>query len=124
VWTKSPMMTGYTGGDVVITDWSTARMMCINSKLGGRMGWRLPTVQEQLSLVDPAIGVGLSLPSGHPFVNFPQDESFYWTATATSGYNGVWTALLRNGGGAGGGEPKTNSHPFLCVRTGQGVDLQ
>jgi hypothetical protein len=103
-------------------DCVTARNLCINSKLGGRMGWRLPTVQELLSLIDPTIGPGLSLPSGHPFVNF--QLAYYWTATTTSDTTGVWTAGVWNGGGAGGGEPKTNSNYFICVRSGQGVDAQ
>lgn len=40
---------------------------CSNSRTGGRMGWRLPTIAELTSLVDPSVPTGARLPAGHPF---------------------------------------------------------
>jgi Protein of unknown function (DUF1566) len=43
-----------------------------------RKGWRLPALEELLSLVDPANNP--TLPTGHPFVNVQLDY-FYWSLT-------------------------------------------
>jgi len=59
VWEKVPE----TGGQ----DWATAQSQCNTKTVGNRKGWRLPTIQELASLVDPG-ATDPSLPSGHPFV--------------------------------------------------------
>jgi len=46
-------------------DWYDACDYCYNLALGGRKGWRLPTVEELSSLVDP-LKSNPSLPDGHP----------------------------------------------------------
>lgn len=64
-------------------DWYDAGLQCKTRKTGGRMGWRLPTVEELTSLIDPESTSGTLLPSGHPFVVF--DGVFgapvMWTGT-------------------------------------------
>lgn len=66
-------------------DWYGANLLCnglgnphsISPPLG-RLGWRLPTLQELLSLIDPTQS-NPALPQGHPFQgiqNLP-----YWTVT-------------------------------------------
>lgn len=44
-----------------------------------RKGWRLPALEELLSLVDPGAN-NPTLPAGHPFVNLKLDY-FYWSLT-------------------------------------------
>jgi hypothetical protein len=58
--------------------WSDANPHCLEKTVGGRKGWRAPTVEELASLVDqnqhdPA------LPAGHPFTNVK--SAIYWTTT-------------------------------------------
>ena len=46
VWEQSPSTLG--------GSWYTASANCILSETGGRTGWRLPSIQELMSLVDRA----------------------------------------------------------------------
>ena len=57
VWEQSP--------DTVTRDWLVAHRFCIDRAVGNRnrKGWRLPTVQEIVSLVDPTQNLS-SLPGG------------------------------------------------------------
>ena len=74
VWEKSP-----SGGTHI---WRGARANCVNSSVGGRKGWRLPSIEELTSLVDPAVpSPGPMLTPGHPFTNVR--GSRYWSATVS-----------------------------------------
>jgi hypothetical protein len=114
VWEKSAWRT--------TPQWSTAISMCSGLELGGRKGWRLPTVAELASLVDPTQDFP-ALPSGHPFVNVYDAGS--WSATNdvsdTSRVYCVYT-----GNGDVGVCYKTGPFNFgvWCVRGGQGVGSQ
>src|SRR5438128_693743 len=46
--------------------WADAAMACFDRPLGGRKGWRLPTIEELTSLIDPAV-TNQALPAGAPF---------------------------------------------------------
>jgi len=48
-------------------NWDTAVCNCYDKYLGGRKGWRLPTIEELTSFVDP--NNNPTLPVGHPFSN-------------------------------------------------------
>jgi hypothetical protein len=75
VWEQLPAKT--------LHDWNTARFQCTSRTTGGRKGWRLPSVHELNSLIDPSVSApGPALPPGHPFANFP--SSFYWSATTVA----------------------------------------
>jgi len=67
VWERSPATTTNT--------WYNSLDACANLALGGRKGWRLPSVQELASLVDPSV-TNPALPSGHPFLNV--QSAIYW----------------------------------------------
>ena len=47
--------------------------------LGNRTGWRLLTVEELSSLIDPSQSAP-ALPTGHPFVNVPATKE-WWSST-------------------------------------------
>ena len=73
VWEQSPAVAaGLT--------WTDARLQCINKNVGGTRGWRLPSVGELTSLIDP------SLPSPYVSVTlFTGVQSApYWSATANA----------------------------------------
>ncbi len=98
--------------------------------VGNRKGWRLPTLQELASLIDPSVAAP-SLPAGHPFTNVQSSVGdfppLYWSAT-TSDANTVnaWTVefnAFRNVGDVGASS-KSNGFFVWCVRGGQGVDPQ
>lgn len=75
VWEQSP--------ETKTMNWTTARFQCTSRKIGGRMGWRLPSVHELASLVDPSVSPGPTIPAGHPFSNV--QAAHYWSASAFTG---------------------------------------
>jgi hypothetical protein len=62
----------------VLRLWEEAFAHCINLEVGGRKGWRLPTLEELMSLVDPTQS-SPALPSGNPFVITQLGP--FWTST-------------------------------------------
>jgi len=74
VWERSPETNTYS--------WFQACSYCYQKTVGGRKGWRLPTIDELNSLVDPA-NTNPALPLGHPFTNVQQ--GFYWSSTTSDG---------------------------------------
>ena len=116
VWERSPD----TGTDL---DWLEAQDLCNMLSKGGRMGWRLPTLQEWTSLLEQT-QPSPALPAGHPFSLSPaQEDGLYWSATASAGSNGqAWLVNLNNGNVSR--HDKNDSGSAWCVRGGQGVDAQ
>jgi hypothetical protein len=113
VWEHSPSTSSF--------DWLNASFHCIDLNAGGRTGWRLPTVQELLSLVDRSVSPGPTLPSGHPFTNV--QSAVYWSAsTAASNTDLAWGVSFVKGGLGSVG--KSLSVFVWCVRGGQGPDPQ
>src|SRR4030095_3534511 len=112
-WERSPSTTPLS--------WSSAQNHCIELTTGGRMGWRLPTLQELFSLMDPSVPIlNIRLPSGHPFSNV--QPANYWSATSLSGTdNGAWG--VRFIGSSEGGNKRFLRFVW-CVRGGQGGDPQ
>lgn len=101
VWERDP-----TDGTV---SWSDAIDNCHFLALGGRKGWRLPTLAEMNTLVDP---VALGLPAGHPFTDVVQSN--YWTSTTDVDFptNAQGIGLS----GSGFGTIKTDLRGRWCVR--------
>jgi hypothetical protein len=89
VWERTPT-------DVVST-FDFANVQCVIKTTGGRKGWRVPSLWELLTLVDPT-QQSPALPVGHPFsnVNYPT----FWTNTPFSvgfGASSVWVVGISDG---------------------------
>jgi len=81
VWEKAPSGAART--------WHDARSFCANKSTGGRKGWRLPSLPEMTSLLDPTTS-NPALPAGHPFVvptNVHGDVR-PWTASTDADFDG------------------------------------
>ena len=106
VWEKAP--------ETVSRDWNRARFDCVNKTVGGRKGWRLPTVFELGSLIDPSIAPPSPvLPNGHPFTGI--SAAAYWSASTNEIHpNTAWFVTLKNGGV--GSHTKSNNGHVWCVR--------
>jgi len=109
VWEQSPSTSTFS--------WIQAATHCYQRELGGRKGWRLPTIEELASLVDTSQSEP-TLPVGHPFSNV-QSFNAYWSATSAAGDN-AWAVVFFNGEVGVG--LKIGLHLTWCVRGGQGTD--
>jgi hypothetical protein len=107
VWEKTP--------DATLRTWQDSMVHCSSLYLGGRMGWRLPTLEELASLVDKSNPGTIKLPAGHPFQNATPGN--YWSS---SGYIDnvayAWAVSLISGGVLGG--MKTGNCYTWAVRGG------
>jgi len=113
VWEQSPSTTTDT--------WYYQSFHCINLNTGGRTGWRLPTIQELLSIVDRSQS-NPALPSGHPFSNV--QSYYYWSATTGAlSATFAWTVVFVDGSVVGVGNSGGGVLAW-CVRGGPGVDPQ
>ena len=103
VWDRNP--------DIEQTQtWNGAFGYCTNRELGGRGGFRLPSVEEMNSLRDDSAD---RLPDGGPFT-VPTEQQF-WTASTEVG-NAAWAYTFQvNNSGASASE-KTGATAVWCVR--------
>jgi hypothetical protein len=91
---------------------------CQPKNVGGRYGWRLPTVDELASLVDISQS-NPALPSGHPFINVQSSD--YWSASTDTYYPAsAWRVGFTSGLVAP--NAKIVNDYVWCVRGGQGYD--
>ncbi len=92
--------------------WGSARSLCWEIGTAGRQGWRLPEAHELMTLVGASGGLGVQLPSNHPFLDV--QSLSYWTATSyypetartVNMFTGVTSAALKEQAGV----------HFWCVR--------
>ncbi len=111
VWEKSP--------DTTTRAWNYAVYYAYTKEVGGRKGWRLPTVEELASLVDTSVSGSPKLPSGHPFTNV--QSGFYWSYTTSVGNpSGAWGVGFDSGNVYDNG--KSYNYYVWRVRGGQGYD--
>ena len=111
IWEQSP--------DTGSRSWIGAQIFCNQKIVGQRAGWRLPTIQELASLVDPT-QANPALPVGHPFSNVGLSGS--WSATTFVVTTSAW--VVEFFGGAVFADPKDEPFFVWCVRGGQGVNPQ
>jgi len=108
--------------DTSTPNWIGAQSLCNQKIVGQRAGWRLPTIQELASLVDPT-QANPALPAGHPFFQVRPDFGGYWSATTEAEFtSNAWVVLFDNGVVVGGAKGGRGLH--WCVRGGQGVNPQ
>ena len=115
VWEKSPQTPG--------APWANACVDGLNKVVGRQKGWRLPSIVELSSLIDPSAGPvptgGLLLPKGHPFTNVYSLQ--YWSATTTADDpNRAWFVFLEDG--YTGSFIKSTSYQLWCVRGPMNAD--
>jgi hypothetical protein len=122
VWEKSPETAP---NPTTPQTWFSAQVSCNARTVGGRKGWRLPTIQELASLVDPTQS-SPALPSGHPFSNVQSNvlSSLYWSATTLASNTSLAWGVRLDDGGVDGGDKTIHALHVWCVRGGQGVDPQ
>jgi hypothetical protein len=109
VWERSP--------DTTVRNWPDSVVHCFTMQLGGRKGWRLPTVEELASLVDSG-PINPALPYGHPFLNV-QNYS-YWSATTDVSSAG-WAWHVHISSSFINTLDKTIAEYAWCVRAGRGI---
>jgi hypothetical protein len=131
VWEQSP--------DASTSDWYAASQTCLAKNVGNRQGWRLPSIQELSSLIDPSTAVGGSfLPAGNPFSNVQASAASvgYWSSTGAIGTPvadgtispvSAYAVNFYNSGPGGWLSAEGKLAVALkawCVRTGSGPDGQ
>jgi len=113
VWEQEPSTSTF--------NWVVAPSHCYPLGVGGRKGWRLPTIEELASLVDTS-NLSPALPSGHPFtLTSTQEDGFYWSATTDAFFTGNAWGVNLDVGGVGSISKESPFHVW-CVRAGQGID--
>jgi len=119
VWEKTPTSTPVANP----TSWLNARLTCANKSVGGRKGWRLPSIPELASLIDPNVTPGPTLPPGHPFTTGVQSAD-YWSATtnADDPTGAAWFVFFGDGGVGLDGKTGIDTFRAWCVRGGMNAD--
>src|SRR5262249_61144665 len=106
--------------DTNAQDWLNAQTRCNIKTVGNRQGWRLPTLQELASLVDPTIRFSPTLPV-NPFTNV--QSSIYWSATSAANTSAIaWFVSFADGHVANA--VKHDRQFVWCECGGQGVHVQ
>ena len=112
VWERTP--------DTLPQSWVGAKFFCLNKVVSNRGGWRLPSIMELASLIDPSVFTGTTLPPGHPFVGI--QSANFWSATSDSEVaSNAFLVSFTDGSVSGG--PKTDPLQFWCVRGGMNAKL-
>ncbi len=98
VWERSPGETdGIPGVDKDDRQsWFEARLTCLNREIAGRKGWRLPSIPEVVSLVDPNESFP-ALPLNNPFQNIQSSEGYVSATTNAQNDSTNWTVSLVRG---------------------------
>jgi len=107
IWEQSP--------DAIHDVWRESVARCLTKSIGGRKGWRAPTVEELKSLIDserrdPA------LPEGHPFSGIKSE--IFWSATPSPSDDIVaWQVSFFSGEAVT--DQKSGTRRVWCVLSGQ-----
>jgi hypothetical protein len=111
VWERSPGAT--------VEAWSAARGDCANRVIGvHRKGFRLPSVHELASLVQPE-ETSPALPLGHPFIGI--SGALYWSTTTDAAVpTSAWLVDFTHG--VVSSMANTTTAHVWCVRGGMNAD--
>jgi hypothetical protein len=104
--------------------WDFAHGRCRDLHIGGRMAWRLPTIEELATLLDRNQLSAPFLPPGNPFIGV--QPRMYWSST-TSAINLNDALGVDFGGGkfvTDVGDKNGNQNFVWCVRGGSGINPQ
>ena len=121
VWEKAPLVTAPPPGGI----FQDATYHCADGDIGGQKGWRLPSVIELASLIDPTVAVSPHLPTGHPFIGV--QSAAYWSATEHSvtpstawlvGFGPCCGTYAPPSGHLGSDNKGSGPHFAWCVRGG------
>jgi hypothetical protein len=115
VWEQAPQTT--------VASWYAARSACTAKVTGNRKGWRLPSVHELASLIDPSVAApSPTLPAGHPFTIVQSTSTVYWSATTNAAIaTDAWNLFFGSGGVST--INKSTSLQVWCVRGGSNADV-
>jgi hypothetical protein len=112
VWEQSPSTT--------TAFWTDARFLCVEKNVGGTRGWRLPSVVELMSLIDPSlINTSSGIPPIVPGVFTGVQSATYWSATTNADVTPSATSsklLLNFNDGTVSPLGKGNAANCWCVR--------
>ncbi|MGB9103494.1 MAG: DUF1566 domain-containing protein, partial [Terriglobales bacterium] len=100
--------------------WDAAIVYSYSKSVAARKGWRLPAIEELLSLVDPNQSIP-TLPAGHPFLNV-QTDYFYWSSTLGESFLPTFAWGYDFGDGGTSNCVKTARLYVWLVRGGYGHD--
>ncbi|MDK2744633.1 MAG: DUF1566 domain-containing protein [Nitrospira sp. BO4] len=111
VWEQAP--------EATLRTWGSASSFCLNKNIGGTRGWRLPSVAELASLIDPSLSSPF-IPSAVFTGVLPEN---YWSVTSSGvSPSDAWYVDLVFGGVGSTGKNNPNLH-FWCVRGGMNADV-
>lgn len=103
-WEQSPALE--------MSDWEKAQQRCSSSHAAGGTDWRVPTLQELRTLVEPS-SIDVKLPADHPFANV--EPSIYWSATERR-ENGAYASFVDFSSGRSATLEKYMPSFVWCVR--------
>ena len=123
VWEREP--------DAFPRTWFDAQSLCNTRKLGNRLGWRLPRIQELASLVDTS-NSNTALPAGHPFLGVDASTAYWSATTSARNIDSAWemtfsasSFFFGSGGPLPTPTPRNTSRGVWCVRSSiPGTDAQ
>lgn len=103
------------------TDWDSAILDCQNTTHATRMGWRLPTISELMTLADTT-QVVTGLPADHPFTLDLNDT--FWSSSENTASPISRAMRFDLNGFLSSNEMKSVAYRHWCVRAPAGGDKQ
>lgn len=115
VWDRAPASTTF-------VTWNNARLnVCAGKVVGGQKGFRLPSMPELTSLLDPSVASpGPKIMPNHPFLNI--QSVVYWSATTDADSPSTAWGVSFGTGGVDGHDKLLNQNAAWCVRGGMNAD--